>query len=110
MGDFRNYERLRETDIREKGKQAGAICIQDNHNTKDKEIERGNYKIFCAISGDDNATNKGIVGVSVMVTGWGFFNSITNIKRIPSRNISISIKTASRITYTSLIRMRRIWV
>ena len=64
MDDFRNPERIRETDIRMSNKKADFVCIQETHNIKDNEMELGNYKIFFSKAENDNIANKGSGGGS----------------------------------------------
>ena len=91
MDDFRNYDTIKETDIRMNIKKADFVCIQETHNTKDMEIYSENYKIYLSKATNENNNDKGIGGVAIMVRK-NLVNTITNIKRISNRNISIQIK------------------
>ena len=69
MGDFGNYDTIKETDIRMGRRKADFVCIQETHNTKDRAINGGTYKIYLskATNDNDNNNNKGIGGVAIRV-------------------------------------------
>jgi len=91
MDDFRNYDTIKETDISMEHRKADFVCIQETHNTKDMEINGENYKIYLSKATNENDNNKRIAGVAIMVKN-NLVNTITNIKRVSSRNMSMQLK------------------